>query len=80
MKEKQRSNDAFVKPIPFAVFRAPASFAGMRQVEIQHFQEILEEKLNTLCRSYEVDPVKVNRHHALILAQRRERPWPPLFH
>jgi hypothetical protein len=23
-----------------------------------------------LCRSYDVDPVKVNRHHALILAQR----------
>jgi hypothetical protein len=69
-KHRSRDNEALAKPIPFSVFRAPAIFAGIRHIEIRHFQEILEEKLNTLCRSYEVDPVKVNRHHALILAQR----------
>jgi hypothetical protein len=72
MKEKHRSDydEALAKPLPFSVFRAPAIFRGIRHIEIRHFQEILEEKLNTLCRSYDVDPAKVNRHHALILAQR----------
>jgi hypothetical protein len=72
MKEKQRSNysDGLAEPIPFAVFRAPAIFPSIRRVEIRQFQEVLEEKLNTLCHSYGVDPKEVNRHHALILAQR----------
>jgi hypothetical protein len=72
MKEKQRSehNETLATPIPFAVFRAPTIFPLRRRVESRHFQEILDERLNALCLAYEVDPKEVNRHHALILAQR----------
>jgi hypothetical protein len=75
MKEKQPSNpnEALAKPLPFAIFRAPAIFPGTRPTEIRHFQEILQEKLDALCRSYDVSPEEVNRHHALILAQRHIR-------
>jgi len=45
-------------------------FAHTRQVEVGHFQQIMREKLNALCRAYQVDPEEVNRHHALLLAQR----------
>jgi hypothetical protein len=72
MKEKRRSGheDTLDTPIPFAVFRAPTIFPVRRRIEIRHFQEVLDERLNTLCLAYEVDPKEVNRHHALILAQR----------
>jgi len=72
MKQKRRSehNETLATPIPFAVFRAPTIFPVRRRVESRHFQEVLDERLNTLCQAYEVDPKEVNRHHALTLAQR----------
>ena len=72
MKEKQPSenNDTLTRRIPFDVFRAPTIFPVSRRLEIRQFQEVLDERLNTLCRAYEVDPKELNRHHALILAQR----------
>ena len=58
------------KSIPFGYLRAPTISLDARNVDGGRFQKLLQEKLTALCRTYDVDPERVDRQHALTLARR----------
>jgi hypothetical protein len=63
------SDKLLTQLIPFDSFRAPSIF-GRATPNSANFVFLMQERLDALCASFGVDPLRVNRHHALTLARR----------
>ena len=67
------SNELLTQPIPFNSFRVPSIFGRSFNPNSAHFVSLMQKRLDALCASFSVDPLCVNRHHALTLARRYVR-------
>jgi hypothetical protein len=66
-------NEVLAEPIPFDLFRVPSIFGGRFNPDSARFISLMQKRLDALCASFGVDPLCVNRHHALTLARRYVR-------
>ena len=67
------SNELLTQPIPFDSFRVPSIFGRSFNPDSAQFLSLMQKRLDALCASFSVDPLCVNRHHALTLARRYVR-------
>jgi hypothetical protein len=72
-KIAQAPDGLLTQPIPFDAFSAPSIFGRNFDPDSAPFALLMQERLDALCASFGVDPLCVNRHHALTLARRYVR-------